>query len=36
LRAEGVAAVFTPRDYELAKVMAEIVGLVERQASLAA
>ena len=29
LRAEGVARVFTPKDYQLPKVMAEIVGLLE-------
>jgi (2R)-ethylmalonyl-CoA mutase len=36
LRTEGVAAVFTPRDYDLTKVMAEIVRLVERQGAVAA
>ena len=29
LLAAGVARVFTPKDYQLAKVMAEIVGLLE-------
>ena len=30
LRAQGVARVFTPKDYALAEVMAELVGLIEQ------
>ena len=36
LRAQGVARVFTPKDYALAKVMAELVDLVEQSAAEAA
>ena len=32
LRAQGVARVFTPKDYALADVMAEVIGLVEHSA----
>ena len=35
LRAEGVARVFTPKDYELAEVMAELVDLIEQSADAA-
>ena len=30
LRGKGVAAVYTPKDFELARIMADLVGLVER------
>ena len=36
LRAYGVARVYTPKDFELTKIMADIVALVERQAARAA
>jgi len=36
LRAYGVARVYTPKDFELTKIMADIVGLVEGQAAKAA
>jgi (2R)-ethylmalonyl-CoA mutase len=36
LTAEGVARVFTPKDYQLTEVMAEIVGLLERAPAQAA
>ncbi|MGH6945326.1 MAG: methylmalonyl-CoA mutase family protein, partial [Geminicoccaceae bacterium] len=36
LKADGVAAVFTPKDYELARVMAEIVALIEGSTAEAA
>jgi (2R)-ethylmalonyl-CoA mutase len=32
LRAQGVARVFTPKDYALAEIMAELVALIERNA----
>jgi (2R)-ethylmalonyl-CoA mutase len=32
LRAMGVAAVYTPKDFELNRIMMDIVGLVDRQA----
>jgi hypothetical protein len=32
---QGVARVFTPKDYALADVMAEIVGLIEQSADAA-
>jgi ethylmalonyl-CoA mutase len=35
LRAEGVARVFTPKDYALADVMAELVDLIEQSANAA-
>jgi (2R)-ethylmalonyl-CoA mutase len=35
LRAEGVARVFTPKDYALAGVMAELVSVIERSADTA-
>jgi (2R)-ethylmalonyl-CoA mutase len=36
LTAEGIARVFTPKDYQLTEVMAEIVGLLERAPAQAA
>jgi (2R)-ethylmalonyl-CoA mutase len=36
LRAEGVARVFTPKDYALAEVMAELALLIEQSADVAA
>ena len=36
LRAAGVAGVFTPKDYDLAEVMAEIVGMLEGEVDKAA
>jgi (2R)-ethylmalonyl-CoA mutase len=36
LRAAGVASVFTPKDYDLAAVMAEIVGVLEERKDQAA
>lgn len=36
LRAHGVARVYTPKDFELTKIMADIVALVEGQAAKAA
>jgi ethylmalonyl-CoA mutase len=33
LRAEGVARVFTPKDYALGAVMAELVDLIEQRAA---
>ena len=35
LRAQGVARVFTPKDYALAEVMAELVDLIEHSADAA-
>jgi (2R)-ethylmalonyl-CoA mutase len=35
LRALGVARVFTPKDYALAEVMAELVDLIEQSANAA-
>ncbi len=35
LRASGVAAVYTPKDFELNKIMMDIVGLVDRRAEAA-
>jgi (2R)-ethylmalonyl-CoA mutase len=36
LKAAGVAAVYTPKDFELSRIMRDIVGLVaERQAASA-
>ena len=32
LRAMGVAAVYTPKDFELNRIMMDIVGLVDRSA----
>ena len=32
LRAMGVAAVYTPKDFELNRIMMDIVGLVDQQA----
>ncbi len=34
LRAQGVARVFTPKDYALAEVMAELVGLIEQHTAM--
>jgi (2R)-ethylmalonyl-CoA mutase len=31
LKAAGVVAVYTPKDYELHQIMEELVGLVERR-----
>jgi (2R)-ethylmalonyl-CoA mutase len=36
LKALGVAAVYTPKDYELNAIMADIVRLIEDGASIAA
>jgi (2R)-ethylmalonyl-CoA mutase len=36
LEAEGVAAVFTPKDYELTQIMREVVEIVRRSRGLAA
>jgi (2R)-ethylmalonyl-CoA mutase len=36
LRAQGVARVFTPKDYALAGVMAELVDLIEQSAEVVA
>ena len=33
LRAAGVAAVYTPKDYEIARVLSELVEIVERTAA---
>ena len=31
LRAAGIAGVYTPKDYDLARIMAEIVQIIERK-----